>query len=361
MAITAPKFSNNTNSPFFPELRKRVHEYFKENGIDQRANYKMGIKTALLLALYFVPYFLMIADILPYWGMILCAMGMGFGYAGLGMSVMHDAAHGAYFKNQRLNNLFSYSMNMLGGNKYNWTVQHNIKHHTYTNIYGHDDDIEVGGLIRLSKEDKKLKAHRFQHFYAWFVYGMATLFWVTVKDFKQFNGYYDAKGPKRRSKAAEVSTLLLSKVFYYGYIIVLPLILITSIAWWQYLILFGIMHFVSGVVLSTIFQLAHVVDNAEGVTANEDGIVESSFAEHQMKTTVDFARHSKFLTWYVGGLNFQVEHHLFPTICHVHYKELSEIVRNTAEEFGVKYRENRTLGNALSSHYRALKALGARA
>ena len=79
---------------------------------------------------------------------------------------------------------------------------------------------------------------------------------------------------------------------------------------------------------------------------------------HQLKTTANFAKHSKLVTWYVGGLNFQIEHHLFPNICHVHYKKISNIVKATAEEYGILYNDKKTYFGAVRSHYKMLKELG---
>jgi linoleoyl-CoA desaturase len=118
------------------------------------------------------------------------------------------------------------------------------------------------------------------------------------------------------------------------------------------------MHFIAGVILTVVFQLAHTVEGTTHPVPDETGTIENNWAVHQMNTTVNFSRQSRLISWYVGGLNFQVEHHLFPTICHVHYPEISEIVKTTAEEFGIPYLENRTFMDAVNSHIETLRRFG---
>ena len=351
------KFNTPAGDTFYADLTKRVNQYFKSSGIKKTGNLQMKVKTAILLIIYFTPYAMILFLPMPWWGGLLCSMMMGAGMAGIGMSVMHDACHGSYSTNQTVNKIMGYTMNMLGANKYNWTIQHNVKHHTFTNVYGADEDLDNGNLIRLSPFSKYSKIHKFQHFYSWFLYTLGTLAWVTTKDFKMFFTYKKENYVKNKQEFwKELSILFTSKVAYYGYIMVLPL-LFSPWTWWQIIIGFVMLHFVSGFILSVTFQLAHIVENKTHEKMDKP-VIESSWAVHQLKTTANFARKSRFLNWYLGGLNFQIEHHLFPHICHIHYKKLSDIVRNTVKDHGLEYHEFQSMFSAIKSHYRILKVYG---
>lgn len=351
-------FDSSSKRSFHQDLQKRVNAYFKENGISKHANSTMVIKTISLLLLYFIPYFLILSGQFSAWVMwIYCAL-MGFALAGIGMGIMHDACHGSYSSKKWVNKLLSYSMNLIGGNKYNWVIQHNVKHHTYTNIYHGDEDLENGDVIRLSPHSPYKSFHKLQHFYSWLLYGLGTLSWVTIKDFKQFSQYLKAEKDKekRRVIKKELAFMVFTKILYYVYMVLIPAILL-SIAWWQILIGFLTIHFIAGWVLSITFQLAHVVSNTEHTAGDkvEPVKIKDSWAIHQVKTTSNFARKNRFLNWYLGGLNFQIEHHLFPNICHIHYNKLSEIVKKVVEDHDMVYNEYQTMSGAIKSHYLTLK------
>lgn len=352
------RYSGRDHQKFFITLRKRVDEYFKQNDIQRQANVKMVWKTVLLFALYLVPFGLILSNQFPPWVMLLLSVVMGMGLAGVGMSIMHDGNHGAYSRNQWVNKLIGSSIYLIGGNKRNWKMQHNVLHHTFTNVYEHDEDVENGGLVRLSEHSDLKKVHRYQHLYAFFLYGLMTLSWCAFKDFNQMLRYHrEGLVNDGRKKSADMIELILTKVLYFGIFLVLPLWLV-DITWWQFLIGFVTMHFVSGFTLAVIFQLAHIVEHAEQPIPDESGNLENTWAIHQLYTTANFARNNRLLSWFVGGLNFQIEHHLFPQICHIHYREISEIVKKTAQEFKLPYVENRSFRSALVSHYRMLKLLG---
>jgi linoleoyl-CoA desaturase len=351
---------SSARADFFSTLNQRVNEYFKTNNITRYANSEMKIKTVVMFAIYFIPYFVIISgaitNIWAIWGLFLV---MGLGLAGIGLSVMHDANHGGYSNKSWVNNMLGLSLNLVGGNAFNWKVQHNVLHHTYTNIHDVDEDISPRGVLRMTPYGPWKAMHRFQYLYAWFFYGLLTLVWVVVKDFVRIIRYQkDGMIKKQKANyATEWAILLASKAIYVGYIIVLPSFLL-PIAWWQVLIGFVAMHYVGGFILAIIFQPAHVIDGTEYPLPDSEGKMENSWAIHQLLTTTNFANNNRILNWYVGGLNFQVEHHLFPNICHVHYRKLSPIVKKTAEEFGIPYKSEPTFIGALISHARLLKELG---
>jgi linoleoyl-CoA desaturase len=349
-----------TRADFFTTLNQRVNEYFKSNSINRHANAEMKIKTAFMYFLYFTPYFLMITGAVTNgWAMLVLCLLMGSGVAGIGLSVMHDANHGAYSNKSWINNLLGYSLNIVGGNAFNWKVQHNVLHHTYTNIHDVDEDISPRGILRMTPHGNWKFIHQFQHLYAWFFYGLMTLVWVLVKDFVRIIRYQkDGLVKKQRADIrAEWTILIATKVLYFAYILVLPM-LIMDISWLQWLVGFLAMHYVAGFILAVIFQPAHVIDGTEYPLPDENGKMDNSWAVHQLCTTTNFANKSRVFSWYVGGLNFQIEHHLFPNVCHVHYRKISDIVKQTAQEFGLPYKSEPTFAGALIGHAKLLKELG---
>lgn len=360
MSVKTAKFNNGANVPFQQELKKRVDAYFKNNNISKKGNLNLYTKTIVMFAMYLVPYFLLTFNVFDsklIWALL--AMLMGLGMAGIGMGVMHDANHGSYSKNSKLNSILGYfSISLLSGNSLNWRIQHNIIHHTFTNVHGHDEDIASIGLLRFEPHQPKKKIHKFQFLYAWFFYGLMTLMWSTVKDFNQAIRY-NKEGYFKLSNttfAKELTIIIISKILYYGYMLI-PYFIIPEMTFLNWVVGYVIMHYVAGLTLAMVFQLAHVTDVNE-FPVIQDGELENNFMEHQMRTTMDFATKSWFITYFVGGLNFQVEHHLFPAISHVHYPELSKIVSATAAEYNVPYHAEKTFLSALYQHTKMLYKMG---
>jgi linoleoyl-CoA desaturase len=240
-------------------------------------------------------------------------------------------------------------MDLAGGSSYLWRITHNIIHHTYTNIHGTDEDLAVSPLLRLSPHAPRSWYHRFQHLYAFALYGMTTLFWAFVKDYK----YLLAKdlGPYADKKHApmDILGLFLGKAVFYTWSILLPFLLLPY-AWW---------HVAAGVTLGIVFQLAHVVEETSHPVPTTAGPMPDGWAAHEMYTTANFAPGNRLLGWYVGGLNFQVEHHLFPRVCSIHYPTISLIVKRVAEEHGLPYHSHPTFLGAVRSHLRTLRRFGA--
>jgi linoleoyl-CoA desaturase len=266
--------------------------------------------------------------------------------------------HGSFSNFTWLNKLFGTTMYFIGGNIFNRKVQHNILHHTYTNIDGFDEDIDPKGILRLSEQTKLRKFHRFQYIYAFFLYCLMTLS-RTVNEFKQLDRY-NKKGITKQQGSTpkkEMVKLALTKIAYLTVILGLPLLL-TPFSWWIIVLGFLTMHFIGGIFMSTVFQMAHVVEEAKQPIPNAEGTIENEWTIHELETTANFARKSRVFGWMIGGLNYQVEHHLFPYISHIHYRAISSIVKKTALEFGIRYNENRTFFGAIGSHIRMLKRLG---
>jgi len=353
------KFNKKDQPEFINELNKKVNIYFQENNLSKYADLNMKIKTIFMLSLYITPFVLMLTGVVATaGGGILMWVLMSFGMSGIGLSVMHDANHGSYSKNKKVNRLVGFVINFIGGYHVNWKIQHNILHHSFTNVQGFDEDIDKG-VLRLSPTQKRKRIFRFQAFYAPFLYGLMTIYWFLIKDFQQLSRYHKknllaAQGLTFKSALAQI---LFHKFWYLLFFLVLPLILL-SLPWWQILLGFLIMHFISGLILSLIFQPAHVIEDTDFFITDTHGNVENSWAIHQMKTTSNFANGSRIFSWLIGGLNYQIEHHLFPHICHVHYRKISEIVKETAENFNIPYLQHKSFAGALKSHFSLLHQLG---
>ncbi|HZJ19033.1 MAG TPA: acyl-CoA desaturase, partial [Pricia sp.] len=298
---------------------------------------------------------------LPNWINLILTVVMGIGMAGVGMNVMHDGNHGSYSNKEWVNRFMGGTIYVLAGNVYNWQVQHNVLHHTYTNIPHYDEDLEAGRILRFSEHAKWHRFHKFQQYYSFFLYGLLTFNWAITTDFQQMYRYMKRKLSygKLPSPAINWSTLLISKVLYMTIWVVLPLIFM-DIAWWKVLLGFFVMHYVAGSILSVVFQLAHVMDDADTPMPDENGTMKNTWAIHQLFTTVNFDTKNKLVNWFTGGLNHQVEHHLYPNICHIHYTKIAKIVKRTANEFNLPYHEYKTTRKAIIAHFRHLRKLGER-
>jgi linoleoyl-CoA desaturase len=353
---------SSSNRDFMDTLNRRVNHYFKTRNISRQANGEMVLKTLLMFSAYFVPYGLIVSGVIVNVAWLLVSVViMSLGLAGIGLSVMHDANHGAYSTKKWVNSLIGYSLNLVGACAFSWKIQHNVLHHSFTNVHDEDEDISPRGAFRLTPHSSWKRMHRYQHIYAWFLYGLMTIVWMTFKDFYRLVKYRRNGLAKKQNAdiGREWIILLITKINYVGYIFVVP-VLFTSLAWWQVLIGILIMHYIAGFLLAIIFQPAHVIEGTSFPLPNDSNALEHNWAIHQLHTTSNFGNKSGWFTWFVGGLNFQIEHHLFPNICHVHYRKIAGIVKQTASEFNVPYKNAGTFLQALQAHARLLKQLGAR-
>jgi linoleoyl-CoA desaturase len=352
------KFTNPEKSAFFPTLRHRVDQYFAANDLCKSGGSKIIYKALFMLGLYLIPYAMILSGYFSGLTMLGLTIIMGFGLAGVGMSVMHDAIHGSLANSRVLNKIFGASIYLLGGNAYNWEVQHNRLHHTYTNIHEVDEDITGKFLLRLSYQEKQKYIHRFQHVYAFFLYSLMTLsfLWKDFKEISLFNKM-SKSGMTKPFPKKELVRLILTKLAYVLFIFIVPYCL-TSLSFGEWLIGFLTMHATAGMILSTVFQMAHVVEGTDQPSPCQAGCIENAWAVHQLQTTSNFAGKNRFLSWYIGGLDYQIEHHLFPSISHIHYHALSPIVRATASEFGLQYNAKTGFSHALGSHIRMLRNMG---
>jgi linoleoyl-CoA desaturase len=358
MNNVAPTFAKQDSLKFFRTLNSRVNNYFKENNIQKTGNSKLYLKTLIMFAIFLTPYFLILTLNMPFWVYLLMTIVIGIGMAGVGMNVMHDGNHGSYSNISWINKFMGGSIYILAGNVYNWQVQHNVLHHTYTNIPGHDEDLDAGRVIRFTKDAKWYSFHRFQQYYSVFLYGLLTFNWAITTDFKQMKSYLKRKLSYGEAKSPKIlwTTLLITKTIYFSIWLVLPMLI--GITWWKVLVGFFVMHYTAGLILSIVFQLAHVVKETTNPVPNVEGEIENTWAIHQLFTTTNFAPKNWIINWYTGGLNHQIEHHIFPNISHVHYGKISKIVKETAIECNLPYYEYKTFRSAVIAHFKHLKELG---
>ncbi len=351
---TRPKFGESDE--FHLTLRQRVEEFFQRTGRRPRDCWQMYLKSAIILAVTGGAYISLVFFVQTWWQALPVAVLLGLGMGAIGFNIQHDGGHQAYSDRPWVNRIMATTMDLVGGSSYCWHWKHAVIHHTYTNITGHDTDIDLSIFGRLSPHQPRLGFHRWQHFYLWGLYGLITSKWHLYDDFRDV--ITGRMGGHRfpRPKGWDLAVFLGGRLLFFFLMFVLPLIFHK---WWVVLLFYSVAVLVLGVFLSVVFQLAHCVEEAEfPLPQPESNRIEKSWAVHEIETTVDFARDSKVLCWLLGGLNFQVEHHLFPRVCHIHYPALSKIVEQTCREFGVRYTAHRTLWDGLVSHYRWLRRMG---
>lgn len=359
MKAQSIRFNKADRSEFFKELNKRVNTYFKQEGISKKANLSMKFKTVFMTSLYFIPLFVLLSGFATsFWAIFSCYIVMGFGMSGIGLSIMHDANHSAYSNSKRVNGALGYLINFIGGYHITWKIQHNVLHHSFTNIHGHDEDLDQN-VMRFTPDQERKAIFKYQAYYATFFYGLLSIYRYLVKDLQQLLRYNkkDLLTQQGYSFKARLVELITTKTLYLIVLLIIP-IMTLDLAWYHVLSAFFVMHFIAGLILALIFQPAHIIEETDFYVPEPDGSIENNWAIHEMKTTANFANGSRWFTWLVGGLNFQVEHHLFPHVCHVHYRRLSEIVKTTAAEYDVPYHQHTTFLDALKSHYSMLHKLG---
>lgn len=354
------RFSTEVNREFAATLRARVRDYFKENNITENANMLMVRKSIVLLSVYFFTFGLILfGGIQNVLILFLLWMIVGAFKAFIGTAVMHDALHGSYSKNSWLGKFLEFSAVVIGADPMIWKIQHNGLHHTYTNIEHVDEDIQPRFFFRFTPHQTRRWFHKYQHIYATAIYSISTLIWVTIKDFLKLfayrrEGHVKPGAPFRN----HLIGMIFRKGLYHMIFLVTPLLILDQSAGLT-ILMFIAMHLVAGFTLSMVFQPAHLLEDSEFILP-EDGeeMIEQNWLVHQLLTTTNFATKNKIVGYFAGGLNFQIEHHLFPHICHIHYPKIAPIVKQTSEEFKIPYHEKKTMIGAIKGHFQLLKILG---
>jgi len=355
-ANTPSRLRFSPGKHFTPILKKRVSQYFKDNHLSQKGHLKIYTKAAIIFAWCGASYGMLLFVSMPAWLTLLTAVSLGLAMAGIGFNIMHDGGHKAFSNSKLINKCMAFTLDLLGGSSYYWHWKHNYLHHSFPNIHGHDDDLNVGPLGRLAPQQTRYWFHRYQHFYMWFLYGLLPLKWHLWDDFYIYYTGKMMEQPIPRPKGWDLYLLFLGKAIFAGLAFIIPTM---YFSFGMVCLFYLFVTFVEGLALAITFQMAHCVDEAEFPDKMQgSNKIDNEWCIHQIETTVNFAKGNRFLTWYMGGLNYQIEHHLFPKISHVHYPALSGIVKKTCEEYGIHYKENKTLSESLRSHYRHLRQLG---
>lgn len=348
------KFTGN-QSHFYVELKKRVNAYFEERKISTTGDYRNVVKSIILLSVFLSSYIILAFHLLPgIWSLLICVL-LGFVTALIGFNIMHDGAHGSLSKKPAVNKLAALTLNMLGASSFLWNIKHNVIHHTFTNVESHDDDILNEPFFRMAENQKLRFGHRFQHLYWPLAYGLIYIAWVFFLDIKKYFNRQVAEKKEIQWKLSNHIGFWLTKICYIGMYIVLPLQYFSFSSW---ILGFLVYTVTTGLTISTVFQMAHTIEETDFIAVDDSNMLPTDWATHQVKTTANFATRNKIITWLVGGLNHQVEHHLFPKISHIHYPALSYIVKDVCKKYGLPYHEQPTFRSAIKSHVRFLYKLG---
>jgi linoleoyl-CoA desaturase len=355
LLYTLSKITFERASPFYDELRNEVNNYFKTKGIRPTGDFRLYLKAFILLTSFVGIYFLLLW-LTPGWISLGLSAVFGLVLGLIGFNVMHDSCHGSFSSKPWVNDLMGYSMNLLGSNKFIWIIKHNRIHHTYTNVDGVDDDIIKVPVLRHCESQPWKKVHKYQHIYAFLLYGISTILWVAFTDLQKYFTKSISGTPIREIPLHEHVIFWVTKIYYVAVFAVIPIWVVGFTPW---LIGYLVANVVFGVTLSVVFQLAHAVQNTHFEDANaRDLHVQKEWAAHQVETTSDFAMNSSVANWMLGGLNFQVIHHLFPNVSHVHYRKLQPIIQRVSKKHGITYNSYPTFPEAVRSHVLYLKMLG---
>lgn len=350
---------NNKNKEFTIALRKRVDEYFASKGNQLTGNRKVYLKTVILVSIAVASYLILVLASPPVWAAVMLCIILGIDFAAIGFNVMHDGAHGSYSKRPWVNEMMAYSLNLMGGCAYFWKQRHNLNHHNNTNIEGHDEDIDIRPFIRTNVNQPRYWFHKYQHIYASVLYGLSYIAWIGGKDFKRYFTGRIAETKMKKMDPKEHVIFWVTKLVYFTIIILIPGF---SVGFINTLIGYSILCIACGIVLSFVFQLAHVVEHTDfPMPVENTNKIDEDWTIHQLATTANFATENKIISWYVGGLNYQVEHHLFPRVNHIHYPAISKLVKEVCKQFNVRYIEYPTFSMAVRSHISHLKYMGAQA
>jgi linoleoyl-CoA desaturase len=340
--------------PFHADVRSRVEAYFRESGRSQRGGWRLGVKSVAILAWFGASYGLLLLGHPSAWMATLLAVSLGLAWAGLGFNVMHDANHGSSASRTGWNRALAFSSDLIGASSALWRQKHNVLHHTYTNVVGVDADLDSGTLLRLAPSQPLRPGHRWQHLYAWPLYAAFPIRWFFFDDYRDLVTGRIGEQPFQRPRGWDLAALFAGKLLFMTWAVALPVALHPT--WWilpAALLTIGTL----GVTLATTFQLAHAVGEATFIEPS-GGPLPTDWATHQVRTTVDFARGNGWLGWYLGGLNFQVVHHLFPRVSHVHYRALAPLVEAACRDHGLSYRAWPSLQAALAANLEWLRRMG---
>ncbi len=350
------KLSFDNGGEFIRETRRDVEQYLRPRQTRVRGHLQLYAKTVVAFGLTFGSWTTLVFAHPGVWLGLVCMAGLVLGTILTAFCVQHDANHGAYFRTRRSNHLMGWTADaLLGFSSYAWRVKHNVAHHTYTNVDGYDADSTQVPLARLMPMQAPKPWYRLQHYYLWPLYSLMVLRWQTGADIAALVRGSIGRSALRMPKRWDLVGLLAGKAIFVGWAIVVPMLVYP---WWAVLAAYVGLTMVTSLITATTFQLAHCVEEADFASAAELTAAKRVWAVHEVETTVDFCPRNPVLTWMLGGLNYQIEHHLFPRVPHTHYAGIAEIVQRNAAKHGVRYTAQPSLRLAIRSHFRHLRAMG---
>jgi linoleoyl-CoA desaturase len=339
----------------FPKvLRRRLDRFFADPNLSPKADRTMWVKIAVGLTVLVGAWIALYAFRPGSWKFLALYLLGGLAQTFLLLNIAHDSNHNAISSRPAVNKTLNYVFDLCGISSYMWRILHHRGHHSCINLHEEDDALSGRGIFRFTPHDARAPLHRFQHLYALFVYALFSLDYVFFRDFQCF--FFPDHDYLKRTKhpLREYAILFVGKAFYLAYMLVLPVVVLGK----SPLLVVGaflLVHLVVGLSVTLVFQTTHTIDSTYfPLSRNEfDNSVYHIFA-----TTADYATSNPVVGWLAGGLNHHIAHHLCPFVCHTHYASLTRIVRETAEEFGVPYRQNPTMTRAIWHHLMLLKQLG---
>lgn len=348
---------SKNGEPLYRALKESTRNYFQGSGKSRHADQVMWIKMSLFFLLTVSGYILLIT----FGAMSLvfaCSTYLLFMFSStlFVVTVAHDASHKALFKSKMANRLLSYSWNFVGISRNLWEIKHHHSHHIYTNIPNRDVDIAESPLLRFSPGYRYRSYYRYQHLYAPFLYILFGIFFVFVKDFvnfftKKFHPYGAGKLPK-----LFLVQLLFTKLVYLTVSFIIPL-MVLPYAWWQVLAMYGVSLVICGVFMLLILVVPHINEDAAMHESGYSIKNQDEWALHQVQATIDSSVNSALLNWFTGGLNTHLVHHLFPEVCHIHYIQLTRVIKKELKERGIMYKE-KTFARSITDHFKYLKLMG---
>jgi linoleoyl-CoA desaturase len=350
----SPIIEPGGGSSFPKVLRSRLDSFFAEQDISPKADRTMRVKIAAGLAVLAGSWIALYALRPGSWKFVALYLLGGLAQTFLLLNIAHDSNHNAISSRSVVNKTLNYVFDLCGISSYMWRILHHRGHHSCINLHGEDDALSGRGIFRFTPFESRLPWHRFQHIYALFVYALFSLDYVFFRDFQCF--FFPTHEYLRRTKHSlqEYAILFAGKGFYLTYMLVLPVMVLGN----SPLLVAGaflLVNLIVGLTVTLVFQSTHTIDSTYFPS---DRCEFDNGVYHIFATTADYATENPLVGWLVGGLNHHIVHHLCPFVCHTHYAPLTRIVKETAEEFGVSYRQNPTMTGAIRHHLILLKQLG---
>jgi linoleoyl-CoA desaturase len=351
--IIKPSFVKHADTDLFLQLRQEVNATVKELEPARRGD--IILKAILFPTLYIISYLAAL-----YWGnnsslYYTCYFFMGILLVLNFLNLIHEAVHGTLFRNKRVNNWYIHFLDLMGANSYTWKLRHIRLHHNYPNVMGWDSDFEQSPLARVFPHAPFSKLHKYQHIYLPLIYPLYLLNWLLVRDFRDFFNrkklvwkVIDTIPP------VEYVKLFLFKAGFLFYVVVLP-VLVLNIHWSQAVIGFLVMVFTASIIALVVLLSPHASTESQFPVPDGHGQMPTGWLRHQLNCTNDVKEDNWFIRFFMGCFNYHIAHHLFPSINHVYYPEVTQLIRDFAQKHDLPYRQF-SLMTSLHNHYLLLRS-----